>query len=148
MHAEKQTLFSGRLDIEPGASSRLRKPGVNLSALAVSLIVIIILSSVLGKLMSLLNPAVGVWTVAHEDAFFALGYLHALDRLWQMDIQRRLAEGKLSEILAKEFANNQIAYALFRAYSKGVNDYSPHSLILSASQDLFWSVSRCSWPHS
>jgi penicillin amidase len=58
--------------------------------------------------MTLLNPAVGVWTVAHEDAFFALGYLHALDGLWQIDIQRRLAEGKLSEILEKEFANKDL----------------------------------------
>ena len=104
---------------------------MNLLVLAISLIVIIVLSSVLGALLWIMNPAVGVWSVAREgapasyqqlsvlelhgevrvifdnlgiphiyassdeDAFFAIGYVHARDRLWQMDIQRRFAEGKL-----------------------------------------------------
>jgi penicillin amidase len=34
-----------------------------------------------------------------HDALFALGYVHAQDRLWQMDFQRRIASGRLSEIL-------------------------------------------------
>jgi len=34
-----------------------------------------------------------------RDAFMALGYLHARDRLWQMEALRRTAEGRLSEIL-------------------------------------------------
>ncbi len=33
------------------------------------------------------------------DAYFALGYLHARDRLWQMEIQRRVMAGRASEIL-------------------------------------------------
>lgn len=38
----------------------------------------------------------------HErDAFFALGYVHAQDRLWQMELQRRLAAGRLSEVLGE-----------------------------------------------
>jgi len=43
----------------------------------------------------------GVPTVSastNEDAFFAVGYLHAQDRLWQLEFQRRLAYGELSEI--------------------------------------------------
>ncbi|GGJ52725.1 penicillin acylase family protein [Deinococcus roseus] len=36
------------------------------------------------------------------DAFFALGYVHAQDRLWQMDFQRRVAAGRLSEVLGKD----------------------------------------------
>ncbi len=36
------------------------------------------------------------------DAFFALGYLHAQDRLWQMDLARRIAAGRVAEILGKE----------------------------------------------
>jgi len=36
----------------------------------------------------------------HErDAMFALGFVHAQDRLWQMEFNRRLAAGRLSEIL-------------------------------------------------
>jgi penicillin amidase len=32
------------------------------------------------------------------DAFFALGYVHAQERMWQMDYKRRLGQGRLSEI--------------------------------------------------
>ncbi len=34
-----------------------------------------------------------------EDALFALGYAHAQDRLWQMEMNRRIAAGRLAEIL-------------------------------------------------
>ncbi len=34
-----------------------------------------------------------------EDVFFGLGVVHAQDRLWQMEASRRLAQGRLSEIL-------------------------------------------------
>lgn len=33
-----------------------------------------------------------------EDVFFALGYSHAQDRLWQMTMLRRTAQGRLSEL--------------------------------------------------
>lgn len=33
------------------------------------------------------------------DLFFTQGYVHAQDRLWQMDMIRRVAQGRLSEIL-------------------------------------------------
>jgi penicillin G amidase len=33
-----------------------------------------------------------------NDAVFALGFVHAQDRLWQMHIQRRIAEGRLAEL--------------------------------------------------
>ena len=33
-----------------------------------------------------------------HDLMFALGYVHAQDRLWQMDLQRRAGEGRLSEL--------------------------------------------------
>ncbi len=36
------------------------------------------------------------------DALFALGYLHATERSWQMEVNRRLASGRLSEILGSE----------------------------------------------
>ncbi len=34
-----------------------------------------------------------------HDLFFAQGFVHAQDRLWQMDFQRRLVAGRLSEVL-------------------------------------------------
>jgi penicillin amidase len=53
-----------------------------------------------------------------EDMYFALGYMHAQDRLWQMDLSRRVAEGKLSEI----FGSSTIKYdKLFRTI--GINRF-------------------------
>ncbi|HEX9065997.1 MAG TPA: penicillin acylase family protein, partial [Streptosporangiaceae bacterium] len=80
------------------------------------------------------------------DAMLALGYLHARFRLTQMDLQRRLAEGRLSELLGpravgsdtfeltlgllrtaqREWASmprSSIAAAMLTGYAAGVNDY-------------------------
>lgn len=79
----------------------------------------------------------------NEDALFALGYLHASERPWQMEFNRRLASGKLSEILGpntlgidkfirtlgirraaeKQFENYPIeSKRMIQAYSDGVNE--------------------------
>ena len=34
---------------------------------------------------------------SEADALFGLGYVHAQDRLWQMEFQRRLGAGRLAE---------------------------------------------------
>ncbi len=34
-----------------------------------------------------------------DDAYYALGFVHAQDRLWQMEMNRRIASGRLSEAL-------------------------------------------------
>jgi penicillin G amidase len=47
-----------------------------------------------------------IFAAADHDAFFALGYLHAQDRLWQMNYMRRLGQGRLSEILGRDALNN------------------------------------------
>ncbi len=39
---------------------------------------------------------------SQTDALFALGYLHATERSWQMEVNRRLASGRLSEILGSQ----------------------------------------------
>lgn len=36
------------------------------------------------------------------DAMFGLGYVHAKDRLWQMEFQRRVGAGRLAEILGRD----------------------------------------------
>ncbi|SDX77609.1 penicillin amidase [Lutibacter oricola] len=40
------------------------------------------------------------------DAYTMLGYVHAQDRLWQMELMRRIAPGKLSEIFGKDMLEN------------------------------------------
>lgn len=81
-----------------------------------------------------------------KDAMEALGYLHAQDRLWQMELMRRIAPGRLSEIFgsvalkndkffvglgieeASEKAiatldKNSASYQLTLAYLDGINQY-------------------------
>ncbi|HVW83441.1 MAG TPA: penicillin acylase family protein [Bryobacteraceae bacterium] len=79
-----------------------------------------------------------------EDALFVEGYTVAEDRMWQMDILRRLSAGELSEVLGsvaleadresrslrlRRIAELQYASlssadrALFAAYARGVNAY-------------------------
>jgi penicillin amidase len=40
------------------------------------------------------------------DTYFGLGYAHAQDRLWQMEFQRRVGMGRLSEIFGPASLNN------------------------------------------
>ncbi len=48
------------------------------------------------------------WAVPHieaqneQDAYLALGYLHAQDRLFQLELMIRVAQGRLSEILGED----------------------------------------------
>lgn len=39
-----------------------------------------------------------IFAATRLDGLFGLGYLHAQDRLWQMEFQRRIGHGRLSEI--------------------------------------------------
>jgi len=81
-----------------------------------------------------------------KDAYTALGYVHAQDRLWQMELMRRIAAGRLSEIFGRkvlktdlffsglgieeasektinEFDKNSEAYLLTMAYLDGINQF-------------------------
>jgi penicillin amidase len=81
-----------------------------------------------------------------NDAYIALGYVHAQDRLWQMEMIRRIAAGRLSEIFGekliktdklfsglgieeasertiKNLDKKSPKYKLSIAYLEGVNQY-------------------------
>lgn len=70
------------------------------------------------QLKGLLGQVVVVrdqWGVPHImadksdlDVYFALGYIHAEDRFWQMEMQRRIAAGTLSEVLGKDALDKDI----------------------------------------
>ncbi|MBA1201581.1 penicillin acylase family protein [Pseudomonas capeferrum] len=80
------------------------------------------------------------------DMYRALGYVHAQDRLFQMEIMRRLARGELAEVLGKQLLPTDIlfrslrireqaelmvrrqdrqapAWLALQAYLQGVNDW-------------------------
>jgi penicillin amidase len=81
-----------------------------------------------------------------RDAYVALGYVHAQDRLWQMELIRRIAAGRLSEIFGEELIKtdklfsglgieeasiktirnldkNSPSYLMAIAYLDGINQY-------------------------
>ncbi|MBK6769124.1 MAG: penicillin acylase family protein [Ardenticatenales bacterium] len=43
-----------------------------------------------------------IYATTDHDAHLALGYVHAQDRLWQMEWQRRIGAGRLSEVVGIE----------------------------------------------
>ncbi|QSW87314.1 penicillin acylase family protein [Flavobacterium endoglycinae] len=87
-----------------------------------------------------------IYADSEKDAMTALGYVHAQERLWQMELLRRIAPGRLSEIFgsvalkndnffagigieeasAKAIAQldkNGPSYQLTQAYLDGINQY-------------------------
>src|SRR5262249_3009976 len=40
-----------------------------------------------------------IYAKSERDGWFAMGYVHAQDRLWQMEFQRRVAQGRPAEVL-------------------------------------------------
>ena len=92
-----------------------------------------------------------IWAETEEDAFYGIGRQHAAERLFQMDLTRRVAYGRLSElfgkvtlemdILGRKVGHYRMARAqlknltprnlrLLQAYSKGINDYlASHSTL-------------------
>jgi len=77
------------------------------------------------------------WGVPHvfaesvRDALFAQGYVQAQDRLWQMELARRLASGRLSEIFGPETVEADRLLrrvGLHRAAQAEVSRASPESL--------------------
>ncbi|MBY6119397.1 penicillin acylase family protein [Mameliella alba] len=42
-----------------------------------------------------------IMALSDRDAFFGLGYVHAQDRLWQLMMMRRTAQGRLSELFGR-----------------------------------------------
>ena len=87
-----------------------------------------------------------IYANSQKDAMIALGYVHTQDRLWQMELLRRIAPGRLSEMFGskllktdrffaglgidenseKAIANldkNSEAYQLALAYIDGINQY-------------------------
>ena len=94
------------------------------------------------------------WGIPHiyannlHDLFFAQGFIHSQDRLWQMEILRRTATGQLSEIFgeialdtdraSRTFGFNRIGQAdwadaekgehdIISAYTDGVNAFIRHA---------------------
>ncbi|MBP6586083.1 MAG: penicillin acylase family protein, partial [Flavobacterium sp.] len=47
-----------------------------------------------------------IYAASQKDAMTTLGYVHAQDRLWQMELMRRIAPGRLSELFGSVMLKN------------------------------------------
>src|SRR3990167_5464246 len=106
------------------------------------------------------------------DVFYALGYVHAQDRLWQMEIQRRTAQGTLAAVLGKKalkadeymrtwgfYQATKTAWpaldtktkAIVESYTAGINAYIKHGklplpfLILRYRPHPWTNIDSLSW---
>jgi penicillin amidase len=52
-----------------------------------------------------------IYADTEKDAMTVLGYVHAQERLWQMELIRRIAPGKLSEIFGNKVAKTDMFFA-------------------------------------
>jgi len=81
--------------------------------------------------VTVIRDAAGVPTIradSQHDLYLALGFVHAQDRLWQMDLQRRVTQGRLSEIfgaVALDTDRFMRTLGLYRHAAAGVPFMSP-----------------------
>ncbi len=52
-----------------------------------------------------------IYAESQKDAMTTLGYVHAQERLWQMELLRRIAPGRLSEIFGSKALKNDLFFA-------------------------------------
>lgn len=52
-----------------------------------------------------------IYATTQKDGMVALGYVHAQDRLWQMELLRRIAPGRLSELFGTKALKNDAFFA-------------------------------------
>jgi penicillin amidase len=64
-----------------------------------------------------------VYAKTERDAFMAQGYVHAQDRLWQMELNRRTANGRLSELFGSLALDTDRAALTFGFRRLGVADW-------------------------
>lgn len=71
-----------------------------------------------------------IYADSFEDAAFAMGFVHAQDRLWQMEMNRRIGAGRLSEVLGQptvDFDRFLRMLGLYRHAEAGFAKLSPET---------------------
>jgi penicillin amidase len=64
-----------------------------------------------------------IYANSENDAMTALGYVHAQDRLWQMELMRRIAPGRLSEMFGSKLLKTDTFFA-----GLGINENSEKAI--------------------
>lgn len=65
-----------------------------------------------------------IFASSDRDAFYALGYAHAQDRLWQMTLMRRTAQGRLSELFGPRTVETDKLLRRLDIYPRAVQSVS------------------------
>ena len=68
-----------------------------------------------------------VFAASADDAFFSMGYVHAQDRLWQMVLMRRTAQGRLSELFGTRTIETDILMRQLAIYDLSVRSFEHQS---------------------
>ena len=76
-----------------------------------------------------------VFAQNERDAYFAEGYLHARFRLWQMDLQTRLAAGRLTEVLGRYSGSRDLLQIVDRSYRRLGMAYSAEQALKGMEAD-------------
>ncbi len=71
------------------------------------------------------------------DVYLAMGFAHAQDRLWQLEIQRRLSQGRLSEIFGRSSVDQDIWIRTLGIHQAAKNSLSHLSKQAIASLDAY-----------
>ena len=80
-----------------------------------------------------------IYAESESDAMYALGYVHASERLWQMDLLRRAGGGELSELLGPDMVENDRylrTLGIRKAARKDAVDFENTTSILAKSAAL------------
>ncbi len=77
-----------------------------------------------------------IYAENEEDAMRSLGYVHAQDRLWQMELLRRIAPGRLSEVFGEVAVKNDLFFA-----GLGIEEYSKKTIENLDKNDRFYKMS-------
>lgn len=78
-----------------------------------------------------------IYAKNEPDAFRALGFVHAQDRLWQMEVLRRVATGRLSEVFGPEALPNDklfLGLGIDEATKKILADVDPNEPAIQLAQ--------------
>jgi len=111
-----------------------------------------------------------IWAENERDGYFAMGYLQASDRMFQMDMARRMSQGRMSELLGtitldidekqRQIGHNRLAQKALpgldeinrlrlQAYAEGVNAYKqtsgapPFEYLLLGADFEEWTIYDC-----
>ena len=71
-----------------------------------------------------------IYANSQQEALTVLGYVHAQDRLWQMELMRRIAPGKLSEVFGSVMLKNDrffVGLGIDEVSEQAVKDANPES---------------------